>query len=235
MVQLNLLPDVKLEYIKAQRQRRLVASISILITALAVLLLVALLLVDVAQKKHLNDLSNNIANESSTLQQEPQISQVLTVQNQLENLTSLHAAKPNASQLFSYLADLTPPSVAITSLHVDFTQNAMTITGTADTLNRVNQYVDSLKTAQYTTDSNSGSSAAFSNVVLSSFGLNSGAPPSQAVNYTVTLSYDKNIFDITQNVKLVVPNRVSTGAGLIQPGALFQPVPTTNGGGAKSD
>ena len=140
MVQLNLLPDVKLDYIRAQRSRRLVLSISVLVTGIAVLALVLLLLVDVAQKKHLSDLSRDIQTESSELQQKPDITKILTVQNQLESLTALHSSKPAASRLFSnYLDQVTPAAASSASFNIDFTQQTVTITGTADALSTINK------------------------------------------------------------------------------------------------
>jgi Tfp pilus assembly protein PilN len=232
MIQLNLLPDVKLEYIKAQRYRRLVFAVSILVTVASVALLLLLLSVDGLQKKHLHDLGNDISSESSKLQQEPNINKILTVQNQLQSLTALHAGKPAASRLSDYLNELTPASVSITDLKIDFTQQTATITGTSDSLSNVNKYIDTLKFTTYTTDINSSKTPAFSNIVLSTFSLNTGSQDaSQAANYTITLSYDKNIFDITQNVKLLVPNLVTTRSQIDQPTDLFKAAPATSKGG----
>lgn len=232
MIQLNLLPDVKLEYIKAQRSRRLVFSVSVLVTVVSVVLLLLLLSADGLQKKHLNDLSRDISSESSKLQKEPNINKILTVQNQLQSLTALHAGKPAVSRLFDYLNELTPANVNITDLKVDFTQQTATITGTSDSLSNVNKYIDTLKFTTYTTKDNPTKTPAFSNIVLSSFSLSTGSQdPSQAANYTISMAYDKNIFDITQNVKLLVPNLVTTRSQLDQPTDLFkaEPAPTKGG------
>ncbi|HEX4774347.1 MAG TPA: PilN domain-containing protein [Candidatus Saccharimonadales bacterium] len=230
MIQLNLLPDVKLEYIKAQHQRRMILTMSVLVSVVAIAILVLMLLVDVAQKKHLSDLTHNITSESSKLEGEPQIGKILTVQNQLESLTNLHAGKPAAYNLFNYLNEVTPANVAITSFNTDFTQDTATITGTTDSLASVNTYVDTLKFTTYTTDSSTTSTNAFSNIVLSSFGLNSASSTAQApqsASYTITLAYDKTIFDITKTVKLSVPSEVTTRSALAQPTDLFQATPST--------
>jgi hypothetical protein len=223
MIQFNLLPDVKLEYIRAQRARRMVMLICLAVSAASVVLLVLLFSVDGLQKKHLSDLNRDIANESHTLQSKQNINTILTVQNQLESLTNLHNGKPAATRLFNYLNELTPASVSINNFTIDFTQYTMTITGNADALSSVNQYVDTLKLTKYTT-ANNNTAAAFSNVVLSSFGLNGGSqlsqPSGQAATYTVTLSYDKTIFDTTQTVALSVPN-VTTRAQISNPSDLF--------------
>jgi hypothetical protein len=223
MIQLNLLPDVKLEYIKAQRSRRLVLSIAILASIAAVAILLILLGVDGLQRKHLSDLNHDITAETTKLQNEPHINQILTVQNQLESLTALHSAKPAASQVFNYLNDVTPTPVSISNFNIVFTTQTVTITGTADALSSVNTYVDTLKYTTYTTDTASKSSPAFSNVVLSTFSLNSASQDkSQAASYTINLSYDKNIFDVTQKVKLAVPSETTTRSTLQQSSDLFK-------------
>jgi Tfp pilus assembly protein PilN len=223
MIQLNLLPDVKLEYIKAQRSRRLVLTVSILIGAISIALLVVLLGVDELQKKQLHDLNNNISSETSTLQHKPQINNILTVQNQLESLTALHAVKPAAPRLFNYLNEVTPVQVSISSLSVDFTQQTITITGGADALSSINTYVDTLKYTSYSTTNSTQLSPAFNNVVLTTFGLNNSTQDkSQAATYTITLSYDKNIFDITQTINLTVPSLVTTRTQIDQPTDLFK-------------
>jgi Tfp pilus assembly protein PilN len=230
MIQFNLLPDVKLEFIKAQRMRRLVLGVSILVSAVSVVILVLLLSVDGLQKKHLSDLNNAIASETSTLQRKPNINTILTVQNQLESLTQLHNGKPAADRLFNYLNELTPAPVAITNFTVNFDANTITITGTADTLSSVNQYVDTLKLTTYSTASSSSNKPAFSNVVLSAFGYDTNpTDPSEAATFTITFSYDKSIFDITKNISLSVPT-TTTRAQLQDPSDLFK---ATSGGGAE--
>lgn len=223
MTQLNLLPDVKLEYIKSQRLRRLVLSVAVLVSLAAIVLLILLLGVDGLQKKHLSDLNRDINSETSQLQNKPNINQILTVQNQLQSLTALHASKPAASRLFDYLNEVTPAQVSIDNFSIDFTQQTATITGTADALSSINKYVDTLKDTTYSSNTQSGNKPAFSNVVLSAFSLNNGSKDStQAASYTVTLSYDKNIFDITQKVTLTVPNLIATRSGSQQPTDLFK-------------
>jgi hypothetical protein len=227
MIQLNLLPDIKMDYIKAERMRRMALSISVLASLVAIGLLVLLLVVSSLQKKHLSDLSKDITRDSNTLQQKPQINKILTVQNQLESLTALHAAKPAAPRLFDYLYQVTPNNVSINSLNNDFTAQTMTITGGADALSTVNKYIDTLKFTTYSTDSSTGTTKAFSNIVLSSFGLNSSGQGNSAASYSITMSYDKTIFDITQKITLTVPNKTTTRAALDQPEELFKASPAT--------
>lgn len=231
MIQLNLLPDVKLEYIKAQRSRRLVLSVSVIVSLIAVALLVVLFSYDLLQKKHISDLSKDINNESSQLQNEPNINDILTVQNQLASLSQLHAQKPSASSTFNYLNELTPVNVDITDFTVDFTKQTFVITGTANALSDVNQYVDTLKLTTYTTNQNSTPTKAFSNVVLTNFGLTSTSTGGKPASYTISLSYDPNIFNITYQVTLSVPSTTTTRLETQQPTDLFAPVPANSSKG----
>jgi hypothetical protein len=224
MIQFNLLPQVKMDYIKAQRMRSLIISVSSLVTAVSIAILVLLLIVDFAQKQHLNSLNDSVASETQTLQQKPDITKILTVQNQLESLTALHSAKPAASRLFSnYLDEITPANIDINDLTIDFNAHTININGTTNTLTSVDQFVDTLKFTTYTVSGSSTKTDAFSDVVLNSFGVNSGSSDAtQAATYSINLSYDPTILNITDNVSLSVPNITTTRSELAQPTDLFK-------------
>lgn len=226
MIQLNLLPDIKLEYAKAQRARRLVTVIAFFATSGAIGLLVFLLGINAIQKSHINKVSESVASDAKKLKGQQGISKVLTVQNQLKSLTALHAGKPQASHLFEYLNEITPLEISISSLNTDFVAYSMTITGTADKLSNVNRYIDTLKFTTFTSDTNKADTKAFSSVVLTSFGLTSGGQGVKPATYTIKLNYDKSIFDISQKVSLTVPTRTTTRASINDPTDLFQAAPT---------
>jgi Tfp pilus assembly protein PilN len=217
MIQFNLLPDIKIQYLKAQRQKHLVVLISTIATIAAITLLVFLvLLVQVAQKKNLSDLNKDIKSSSSELQNTKDINKILTVQNQLKSLSGLHDQKPVASRLFGYLSQVTPTKATISKLDVDFQKNTIVINGSADGLKTINTYVDTLKLTTYTAASSSASKSAFSNVVLSSFGRdNKGA------TYTISIGFDPAIFSGGSAVTLTVPQIANTHA-LDSSTALFQ-------------
>lgn len=222
MVQLNLLPDIKLEYVRARRTQRLVAAISILAsTVMLAIFIVLLLFVDVAQKKNLSDLDKDIKKYSTQLTSTPDLNRILTVQNQLNSLPNLDSQKPTASRLFDYLTQLTPDQASINNLQADYTQNTMTITGTADSLDIVNTYVDTLKFTKYQIKGNTDQPKAFSNVVLSSFNRDS-----HEATYTITLTFDPAIFSVTNEVTLTVPHIITTRSEIDKPKDLFTAKPT---------
>jgi len=237
MIQLNLLPDVKQQYIKAQRQRRMITSVSIIVMVVSVVILALLFGYNLALKKHLHDLNNDISSNSQQLKSEPHINTILTVQNQLESLPALDSANPAVSRLFqTYLNELTPADISISNFDADTTQKQITITGSSDSLSSVNQYVDVIKKTTYSINNEKATQPAFSDIVLSNFGLSSDPiNPAQAATYTITFDYDPAILNVEYNVTLQVPS-ITTRADVNVPTSLFQSLqtngaPTTTGGG----
>lgn len=227
MIQFNLLPDVKLEYVKAQRAKHTAITIStIAAVAALVVMLILFLVVDVWQKKSLSDLNRDISKYSSQIKSTPNLNKILTVQNQLNALPTLDAQKPAVSRLFGYVSQLTPTQASISKLTVDFTKNTWDVSGTADSLGTVDKFVDTFKFTTYKTDSSSKSAKAFSNVVLASFGVSS-----QGASYEITASFDPVIFDSSKNVTLNVPNIISTRSETQQPKNLFTGSTNSNSGG----
>lgn len=225
MIQFNLLPDVKLEYIRTRRSKHmmLLASIAVSATALAVFVLL-FVVVNVVQKKHLNDLNKDVTKLSSELKATPNLDKILTVQNQLDKLPALHSQKPVASRLFSYLGQITPAQVSIAKLDVNFagsgglTSSTMIITGAADSINSVNTFIDTIKFTTYHSGDANDSKKAFSDVVLSTFGRED-----KGASYTINLKFDPLIFDKNTNVVLTVPKQVTTRSETEKPSDLFQP------------
>lgn len=209
MIQFNLLPDVKLQFIKAERTKRVVTGVSVIAGAAAlVVLLLLLFTVDVVQKKSINDLTHDIKTNADTLKHTPDLQKMLTVQSQLHSLTSLHDQDPVSSRLFDFMSRLTPKQASISDLSIDNTANTMTVTGKAPTLDVVNTFVDSLKYTNYTTsaDTSDGSSKpAFTNVVLSSFGRDS-----KTASYTITLNFDPALFSNASDVTLTANGQAIT-------------------------
>ncbi len=219
MIQFNLLPDIKIQYIKARRQKYLVLLGST-ITIIASVVLIAGLVstVFVIQRKSLRDVSRDISSASSQLKGTPNLTKMLTVQNQLKALPGLHATKPIASRIFGYITQSTPSAASISRLNVDFGLQTMAISGSANTLETVNTFADTLKFTTYHTGSAPKDEIqAFSNVVLSSFGRDS-----KGATYTITFAFDPIIFSDAEEVTLTVPNKITTRSQTEQPAALFQ-------------
>ena len=228
MIQFNLLPDVKLVYIRTQRLKHNLITVSVLVAISSLVIAILLYLgVGVVQKRHLDSLSTELTKTAAKLRATPNIDKIITVQNQLTSLPKLHADKPAASRVFGFLSQVTPAAVAITSADVDFAAGTVKLTGTAKDLVTVNTYVDTLKFTTYTkADDKTAQPKAFSKVLLT--GFSSG---DKTATYEISMSYDVEIFK-NQNpiTTLNVPTQITTRSEVNQPTALFQtPAPTKAG------
>jgi hypothetical protein len=218
MIQFNLLPDIKLEYIRAKRAKRIAMVIATLTAGAALTVMVLLfVVVNIAQKTHLKNLNNDIAKNSNHLKSIHDLDKVLTVQSQLTTLPGLHDKKPTTSRLSTYLSQITPSDVRMSRLDIDFMEKKISVSGGADSLASVNKFVDTLKFTSFTTDNDNTGKKAFSNVVLTSFGRGE-----KEASYQIDFSFESTIFDGTQNVALSVPNTVTTRSALEKPTDLFQ-------------
>lgn len=216
-IQLNLLPDVKLEFYKTQKTKRFVFSLVFLISAVAVgLMLISFLIANVVQKKALADVDKDINQYSDQLQKTPDLEKILTIQNQLSALPGLHQQKHVLSRLFSYLPSITPANVSIGRLTLDAAANTMTINGIANTVETVNKFVDTLKFTTFNTGDANSKQPAFKSVVLDTIGRDD-----KGASYTVSVSFDPALFVPGNNINIVVPKAATTRSITESPQAIF--------------
>jgi Tfp pilus assembly protein PilN len=222
MIQFNLLPDVKLKFIRARRQKRVIMLVAGGAAGAALIVLVLLfVVVNVLQKKHLSDLTADIKTYNSKIQNTKDISKILTIQNQLGSLPELHNKKAVASRLSVYITQLTPAQVSMSKFSIDFNAHTITFDGSADSLSTVNKFTDTLKFTTYKAGNKTGN--AFSDVVLASF-----TRGDKDANYQINAKFDPTIFDSANDATLTVPKIISTRSETEKPSALFQePTPGT--------
>lgn len=217
MVQFNLLPDVKIDYIKARRQKRLVIIIAFVASAASLFVLLMLFTtVQFVQKRSISDLNSDIKSRSTELENTPDLTKVLTVQNQLKSLPAMYQQKPVASRFFNYIGQVTPSKAHISSTRIDFAAQTISLTGSADSLTTVNTFADTLKFTTYSAGASTAAKPAFSNVVLASFSRND-----KGASYTLNFKFDKPIFSAKSDVTLTVPKITTTRSTVEQPTELF--------------
>lgn len=123
MIEINLVPDVKQELIRAERVRAVVISIAMLVGIVAIGLVVLLSLWVFGVQTARGALTDNtIKNESAKLLAVEDLESSLTIQNQLEVLPSLHGDKYVDSRIFDTLTTIvpTPPNeVSVSKLTVN--------------------------------------------------------------------------------------------------------------------
>lgn len=188
-IQFNLLPDVKLLHDKTQRTRQLVTTIAVAASAISFAIFIIMFIsVGIIQKKQMDNAGKSVDTANAQLKSIPNLSTIITVQNQLQTLVGLHQSKHITSRIFTYLAQLTPTSVSIGKFDMDLTTNAITIAGNADNQQTVNTFIDTLKSTTYKVGQGTAQNA-FPSVVESSFAINPGN-----VSYSLNLQFDPILF-----------------------------------------
>lgn len=225
MIQINLLPNVKSQYIATQKKKRstLLITVSISGVALAIVILMATYVYG-GQKWRLSSLESDIKKNSEAIKKIPDLNKILTVQNQLNSINSLHEQKPVTGRFFTYLPQITPTNVQISKLTLNIDEKTMEISGNASSLETVNKFVDTLKFTDFTTDQDKSSKKAFSSVVMTTFGVGTTSQESKyPISFTITLKYEEQIFSSdNKDVTLVVPKITSTRSETERPDALFK-------------
>jgi Tfp pilus assembly protein PilN len=217
MIQFNLLPEVKLDYIKAKRTKRSVMLISTIVAGASVGLLIMLFLtVSVLQKQHINNLNKDIQKYTDELQSIEDLDRILTVQNQLNKLPELHDQKAVLSRLKDYISQVTPAQVSYAEIELNTELNTMRFAGSADSLKTINLFVDTLKFTNYkikNLDSDGATVNAFKDVVLTTFETNE----EKGFTYEINLVYDPAIFSSQSEISLTVPNIITTRSATEKP------------------
>lgn len=236
MIQFNLLPDVKVEYIKTRWRKRVIILVSAISAAVMFAIFFLLLLyVRVNQPAHMSDLNKDIKTNVEEIQAVEGLDEILTIQNQLNSLPGLHDQKVVSSRLVDYLTRLTPNQATISDVTLDFEASTLVIKGNANSLGTVNKYADTLKFTEYKiNDEGEATGKAFKDVVLQSFAVaGSGQSGADAISYELTMVFEPAIFALVRDstnpaepVTLKVPQIISTRSATETPDTLFAPQPT---------
>ena len=123
MIQINLIPDVKQELLRAQTQRNVVISAAVVLSIAAVVIVVlAAAYVFGAQKLMMDSANKDIDTKYNDLSKVEDLDKLLTIQNQLQKVSSLNANKNAGSRLYGMLNVIVPSdphNVKISSLIVE--------------------------------------------------------------------------------------------------------------------
>ena len=177
--------------------------------------------VNFLQTGHISNLTKEIEDNTNQLKSIEDIDKVLTVQNQLTELTTLHEKKPAADRTLTYISQVTPQKASTSQVSVDFEQQTISISGTTDSLVTVNKFADTLKFTKYVVGDSTDQINAFSDVVLANFSVSDAQ-----TTYQIDLKFNPEIFDNTKSIKLSIPNIISTRSQTQKPSDnLFQKQP----------
>lgn len=241
MIQINLIPDIKQELLRAQTTRRTAISISIFAGLGAAGVVVALAVVLGVQLVHENIAQGNIKTEFAKFKGIDNIEDVLTIQNQLKTIQSYQDKRTTDSRLFDVLVAINPGSpndVRFSSVKLDPSTNLITIEGSA-----VNGYAatETLRKTILNTKVESGSEDSFmsttltDDVVIGETSYGEAADGARVLSFTINFVYPAGLFDNTlKSIKIISPTSKTdvTDSKTRVPESLFtQKVSTDTQGG----
>ena len=229
MIQLNLLPDLKKEFIRTQKAKALVITVSIFVTLGAIAISAVLFVyVTFIQQFQVNLASDDIKKKMAELKEIPDVDKYLTVQNQLASLPGLHDAKGKYSRVFDFMGVLNPSApnnVTLTELRVGTEEKSITFTGTTASFQTLNTFVDTLKNAEVSFKANGEGDKVteriFEQVLVQSADIVRNNNTS-LVGFTVKTTYKEAAFDARNTeVTAKVPNITTTSSVTQSPSQLF--------------
>ena len=187
MIEVNLIPDVKREYLHAQRVRNTVISVSMLVAAAAAGTVIVLGLALGSLQFASGQADNAIKSKYKELSDKPDINDLLTIQNQLTQIDMISSNRGVNSRIFDTLSAVNPQApnnVTMSTVRYNASEKTITIEGsTAGGFNAVDALKKTILNTKlkYTKDSESAE---------------------KKLTFTLTFSYPEEL--LSNNVKSLV-------------------------------
>jgi hypothetical protein len=212
MIEINLIPDVKQEFIHAQKMRNFAITASMLTGAAAVAVVVILGLLLGAQSLHETLARKEIDTQLKKLQSVENIDNVLTIQNQLSKISSINDTKTVDSRLFDILAAINPAApndIKISNVQLNPIDKTLTIEGSAangyaatETFRKtiLNTKLESTVDGQVT------SLPLAEDVIIGETSYGEGADGNKVLRFTLSFTYAAGLFDNSfRTIRVVTP------------------------------
>ena len=134
MFEINLVPEVKMKMLKAQRIRNIVLFVCIAVSAASIIAVLILLAIKGGQDIRMTVQDKELAAMSSKVDELKDLNEFITIQDQLKKLSSISENKKAASRLFGILAAIEPTADQITysELKLNLDESTITMEGQAD-------------------------------------------------------------------------------------------------------
>jgi len=214
MIEINLVPDVKQELIRAQRVRTSIISLAILVGIVAVGIVVLLAFWVFAVQTARSVLSDNtIKSESQKLSSVQDVSNTLTIQNQLSKLSQMHNAKSIDSRIFDILTTINPAApndVAITNLSLDSAATTVKIEAQAKSYSALEVFKKTINgtSFEFTKDGQKQSVALATGISDSDRSFGEDASGAKVLRFTLSFTYPEELFTKeAQNATIVAPTK----------------------------
>lgn len=230
MIEINLVPDVKQELIKAQRVRSSVISLAIIIGigSIGIVVLLAIWVFAVqAGRGFLVD--NTIKDESKKLSSVEDISNTLTIQNQLSKLSAMHDGKHIDSRVFDMLATINPEApndIKLTKATLSTETKSIVIEAQADNgfaaLEVYKKTIGATK-IEFVKDGEKQTLPLITATSLGEQSFGEDSSGKKVLRFKITLTYSEELFARNvQNAVIVAPSKKNvTDSFLGVPQSLF--------------
>jgi len=203
MIEINLIPDVKQELIRAERVRSVVISASILIgiIAIAVVGILAAWVFGVQTVRSALD-DNGIKSGGAQLAGVQDLSKVLTIQNQLTKISQLNNQKHADSRVFDVLLAVIPPapnSVQVSNLVIDAATNNLSIEGQTAGYNSLEVFKKTIDGAvlTYKTDGQDQTTKLATNISTTDVSFGQDTTGQKVLRFTISFTYPDQLFSPT--------------------------------------
>jgi hypothetical protein len=203
MIEINLVPDVKQELIKAQRVRSVVISTSIFagIIALAIVGVLSAYVFGVQTvRSALSD--DAIKKGGAQLANVEDLSKVLTIQNQLSKISELNSQKKIDSRVFDVLQAVIPPppnNIQVSSLVIDAANSRISLEGqtpTYDTLEVFKKTIDGA-VITYKIDDEELQTDLATEISTSDVSFGEDSTGAKVLRFTLSFVYPEELFSPT--------------------------------------
>lgn len=201
MIEINLVPDVKQELIRARMIRSAVVSTAITVTLIAAAVVVALsVYIFGVQTVRGVVADDTIKKGGAQLASVEDLSKVLTIQNQLTKINSLNDSKKIDSRIFEMLQAVIPPApndVKVSSLVIDAETGKITLEGQTPTYPSLEAFKKTIAAAhvRYNGDDDQQQDIALaSDLSISNISYGEDATGAKVLRFTVSFTYAEELF-----------------------------------------
>jgi hypothetical protein len=238
MIEINLIPDVKQELIRAERVRSVVITSSILISiaSVGIVALLAGYVFGVQTVRGAID-DDAIKKGAAELASVEDLSKILTIQNQLDKIGEIDDQKKIDSRVFEMLLAIIPPApnnVQVSNLLIEADDSSLTIEGftpTYDSLEVFRKTIDGA-VVRYIVDGQETDVKLATDISTSDVSFGEDATGNKVLRFTLSFTYPEELFSPTVPgivIKLTNQGNV-TDSYLGIPKSIFAEEPTTGEG-----
>lgn len=219
MIEINLIPDVKQELIRAQRTRSTVitGSIFVGIASISVVVVLAVYVFGVQTARNLFA-DSSITSGIKKLQDVSDLQKTLTIQNQLSKITALNGNKKVDSRLFEVLGAVIPPApndIMISSISIDSDSQTIVIEGQAvNSYSAVEIFKKTIEGAvlKYTKNDKASQVNLASDISISDTSYGADSSGSKVLRFTMSFVYANELFSpssINTSIAIIVDGNVT--------------------------